>query len=123
MILADTSIWVDHLRAGSKSLTSALLDTDIMIHPYVIGELALGNLNNRNALLSYLSELPQTTVTTFSETLYFIEQNKLMAKGIGWVDASLLAATALTPHSQIWTRDRRLARAAGELNLRFQTHP
>jgi hypothetical protein len=119
MILADTSIWVDHLRAGSKSLTSALLDADIMIHPYVIGELALGNLKNRNALLSYLSELPQATVTTFSETLYFIEQNQLMAKGIDWVDASLLAATALTPHSQIWTRDRRLAHAAGELNLRF----
>jgi hypothetical protein len=122
MILADTSIWVDHLRVGSKSLTSALLDADIMIHPYVIGELALGNLKNRNALLSYLSELPQATVTTFSETLYFIEQNQLMTKGIGWVDASLLAATALTPHSHIWTRDRSLARAAGELNLRFQTH-
>ena len=123
MILADTSIWVDYLRDGSKSLTSALLDADIMIHPYVIGELALGNLKNRNVLLSYLSELPQATVTTFSETLYFIEQNKLMAKGIGWVDASLLAATALTPHSKIWTRDRRLAHAAGELNLEFLTHP
>ncbi len=92
-----------------------------MIHPLVTGELALENLNNRTALLADLSELPQAVVSSFSETMHFIEHNQLMGKGVGRVDASLLAATALTPHALIWTEDRRLARAAEELSLAFDT--
>ena len=118
MILVDTSVWVDHLRSGNARLASLLEDTQVTTHPFVIGELACGNLANRAGILSLLQKLPQVPAATDTEVLYFIEQQQLMGRGIGYVDAHLLAATALAGRSGLWTLDRRLAALAGALGLR-----
>lgn len=117
MILVDTSIWIDHLRAGDKSL-SALLDAGrVLAHPFVVGELALGILRQRDIILDALSDLPQARVATDKEVLHLIDQNALSGLGIGYVDAHLLAAVRLTAGSVLWTRDKRLHRVADRLKV------
>jgi len=108
VILVDTSIWVDHLRSGVPQLTAALKAGDVFIHPWVIGELACGNLRDRSRLLQLLQSLPAARVATPAEVLILIEQHQLMGRGIGFVDAQLLASAKLT-HCALWTQDRRLA--------------
>ena len=116
-ILADTSVWVEHLRASDETL-AALLDENLVVaHPFVIGELACGNLRNRNALLALLGELPRATVATHDEALRLIESHRLMGRGIGYVDVHLLASVALLGDVRMWTLDRRLAKVASELEL------
>ena len=116
-VLADTSVWVEHLRAGDATL-SALLDENLVLaHPFVIGELACGNLRNRTTLLALLGDLPHATVATQTEALLFIENHHLMGRGIGYVDVHLLASVALTGDARLWTLDRRLAKLASELGL------
>ena len=117
MILADTSVWIDHLRAGDSDLAVLLTATRIMMHPFVLGEMACGNLGNRAEVLKLLSDLPELTVATDPETRYFIERRTLMGQGIGYIDAHLLAAVSLTPHTRLWTRDKRLEKVAVGLNL------
>ena len=117
MILVDTSVWIDHLRAGDAALVSLLDNSKVLSHPFVTGELACGNLLNRSSLLKLLGELPQATVASQEEVLFFIEHNKLMGKGIGFIDAHLLAATALQGSARIWTRDKCLAKTANDLQL------
>ena len=119
MILVDTSIWIDHLRAGDADLVELLNDGRALIHPFVIGELACGNLKNRTQVLSLLRELPSAPIASDEEVLYFIENNALMGKGIGYIDAHLLAATALVGDGRIWSRDKRLAILAGSLGLAY----
>lgn len=117
MILVDTSVWVDHMRAGDKAL-AALLDAGaVLIHPFVIGELALGNLRQREIVLSALSDLPAANVATEAEVLHFIDQHELSGRGVGYVDAHLLAAVKLTPSSELWTNDKRLHGVADHLGL------
>jgi predicted nucleic acid-binding protein len=116
-VLADTSVWVDHLRDGDATL-AALLDAGLVrIHPFIIGEIALGHLTRRKTILDALSDLPRLTVATDTEALAFIEASSLAGRGIGYVDAHLLAALKLTPGILLWTRDRRLAKVAAELSL------
>lgn len=117
MILVDTSVWVDHLRAGHPALVQLLNAGQVMAHPFVVGELALGRLRQREVVLGALQDLPQASVAGEAEVLRFIERNKLFALGIGYVDAHLLAAVRLTPGALLWTRDRRLAAAADRLSL------
>ena len=117
MILADTSVWVDHLRAGDRALAQLLDAGQVLAHPFVIGELALSRLRQREIVLDALQDLPQASVAGDEEVLRFIEQRKLFALGIGYVDAHLLAAVRLTPAALLWTRDRRLAAAAERLSL------
>ncbi len=117
MILVDTAIWVDHLRAGDPGLIQALQRAEILIHPFVIGELALGTLRHRARLLELLADLPRATVATDGEVLGFIDRHGLAGCGIGYVDAHLLAATRLTADARLWTRDRRLAEMATELGV------
>lgn len=112
MILADTSVWVDHLRSGDPTLATLLDLNQVMIHPWVIGELALGHLSQRGEVMGLLAHLPQATVATATEVLTLIESDQLHGTGIGYVDAQLLAATRLTPGTRLWTRDRRLSAAA-----------
>ena len=119
MILADTSVWVDHFRKGSDLLADLLERQQILTHPFVIGELACGNLRNRSEILDLLSSLPSASAASDDEVLAFVESRNLMEKGIGWVDAHLLAATALTAGALLWTRDRRLGAVAEELDQRF----
>ena len=117
MILADTSVWVDHLRLSDKALTRLLDAGGILMHPFEIGELALGNLGPGDPVLDALQLLPQAPTATEHEVLYFIQRQRLYGLGIGYVDAHLLAAVRLTTGASLWTRDRRLLGAATRLGL------
>jgi predicted nucleic acid-binding protein len=117
MILADTSVWVDHLRTNDSAL-AALLDAGIVLaHPFVIGELALGNLRKREIVLNALTDLPQASVATDAEILHFIDHHALSGHGVGYVDAHLLVAVQLTGGTQLWTKDKRLHSVAVQLGL------
>ena len=120
MILIDTSIWIDHLRSRDETLVRLLDNHRVLIHPFIIGEIACGDLTNREELLSRLQDLPSLPIANESEVMYFIEQNQLMGLGIGYIDAHLLAATALAPPAQLWTRDKRLKTAADTMRLAYQ---
>jgi len=115
-MLVDTSVWVEHLRRGDPTL-SALLDGDeVECHPFIIGELACGSMRRRSEVLSLLRRLPQVPVASHDEVLTFIERHRLMGRGIGWIDAHLLASAALG-NTPLWSRDRRLSEVATELHL------
>jgi predicted nucleic acid-binding protein len=117
MILVDTSIWVDHLRVRDETLAGLLEAGMVLGHPFVIGELALGNLANRHVVLSALSDLPKTEIATDAEALHFIDREQLFGQGIGYVDAHLLASARLTGAARLWTRDKRLHGIAVRLGL------
>jgi predicted nucleic acid-binding protein len=117
MILVDTSVWVDHLRGGEPRLAEALEAGRVLMHPFVLGELACGNLQNRGEVLQLLGELPAATAATDAEVLGFIERRALMGRGIGYVDVHLLASVALEGTARLWTRDKRLAAVAADLKL------
>ena len=115
MILVDTSVWVDHLRAGDERLVALLNSSQVIMHPLVLGELACGNLRHRKDVLALLKHLPRATVASDEEVLFFIERHELMGRGIGYVAAHLLAAVALDGGARLWTRDKRLHTVAWEL--------
>ncbi|HUE65721.1 MAG TPA: type II toxin-antitoxin system VapC family toxin [Rhizomicrobium sp.] len=117
MILADTSVWVDHLRASDKALVTLLDAGMVLAHPFVIGELALGNLRQREIVLKALADLPHASVATDAEVLHFIERQALFGRGIGYIDAHLLAAVQLTAGTELWTKDKRLHAVAIQLGL------
>jgi predicted nucleic acid-binding protein len=117
MILVDTSVWVDHLRAGNQRLMVLLDSGEVLGHPFVMGELALGNLRRRDAFLSDFRDLPLAVVASDAEVLRLIDRQTLFGRGIGYVDAHLLAAARLTAGSKLWTRDRRLQAVATQLGL------
>jgi predicted nucleic acid-binding protein len=120
MILVDTSVWIDHLRKSEPALIAALEAGQVLMHPFVVGELACGNLNNRVELLSLLRDLPPAPVATDTEALGFIDRHELMGRGIGYLDVHLLASVALADPARLWTRDKRLAIVADSLRLTFQ---
>lgn len=115
MILVDTSVWVDHLRRGDAGLIDLLERSAVLMHAFVVGEIACGSLHDRATLLELLQDLPAATVANPDEVLTFIDRHALHGKGIGYVDAHLLASVALTPGSTLWTRDARLRRLAESL--------
>jgi predicted nucleic acid-binding protein len=117
VILVDTSIWVDHLRAGNATLAALLNAGRVLTHPLVIGEIALGNLRQRKAVLADLLDLPPAVVATDAEVLGFIDHHALFGRGVGYVDAHLLAAARLTAGAELWTNDRRLHDVAEALGL------
>ena len=117
MILVDTSVWVDHFRKQIPALAETLDRGEVLMHPYVLGELACGNLKDREQVLGLLARLPAALVATDAETLLFIERRVLMGTGIGYIDAHLLASVTLTDDAQLWTRDKRLAVVAAQLGL------
>jgi predicted nucleic acid-binding protein len=108
VILVDTSVWIDHLRGGDVALTRLLNTGQVLAHPFVIGELALGSLRQRETVLSALQDLPQAVLASDAEVLRFIDLQKLHGLGIGYVDAHLLTAARLTHGGKLWTRDKRL---------------
>ena len=116
MILVDTSVWVEHLRRGLPRLAALLQEGEVLIHPWVIGELACGNLRNRQQVLELLQGLPAATVASDAEVLLLIERDRLMGRGIGYVDAHLLASARLS-HCRLWTQDGRLTTVALEQGL------
>ena len=119
MILVDTSVWVDHLRSGDESLTALLNGSQVFVHPFVLGELACGNLRQRTVVLTLLNDLPMAAVAQDQEVLFFIEQHTLMDRGIGYVGAHLLAAVALDGGAKLLSRDKRLHALAGEMGLAY----
>ena len=118
MVIVDTSIWINHLRKGDKHLEKLLLDAEVVCHPFVIGELACGNLKNRNEIISLLQSLPHSPTVDHQEFLYFIDKHPLMGKGIGFVDVHLLASAQLAK-LPIWTADSKLRTVSNELELLY----
>lgn len=117
MILVDTSVWVYHLRAGEPALAVALQEERVLMHPFVLGELACGNLRNRHEILELLARMPAAPIATDTEALDLIERRALMGRGIGYVDVHLLASVILAKQAYLWTRDRRLAATAAALAI------
>ena len=116
MVLADTSIWITHFRKGDARLQSLLVDIEVACHPFVIGELSCGNLRNRSEILTLLNALPSAKVASQEEFLVFVEQNKLMGSGLGFVDVHLLAS-AILAGAALWTKDKTLAAHAQRLGV------
>jgi predicted nucleic acid-binding protein len=116
VILADTSVWVNFFRYGDEAFAALLEAGDVSTHPFIIGELALGFLDDRRNILNELEQLPRVLVAQPSEILVFIEQHKLMGCGVGYVDIHLLASNSLSAPSQLLTRDKKLAAVAANLS-------
>ena len=112
MILVDTSVWVDHLRRGDPGLVALLERAAVVMHPFVMGEIACGSLKDRQSLLELIRDLPGAVIATDDEAMQFIERHRLYGKGIGYIDVHLLASVALTGGAQLWTRDQRLRQVA-----------
>ncbi len=127
MILVDSSVWIDHLRASDTTLTELLDRGQILTHPCVVGEIALGSLRQRAEIIRALSGLPKATLAEHDEVMAFIDRFSLFARGIGYIDVHLLASVRLTPDAVLWTRDRRLHETASELAIAYTgsttTHP
>jgi predicted nucleic acid-binding protein len=115
-VLVDTSVWVSHLRFGEERLAKLLNEEKVACHPFVIGELACGTIENREEILTLLNELPKVEGGTSDEVLIFIERNRLMGQGLGLVDVHLLCSAILSGIS-LWTLDKSLARAAESLDI------
>jgi len=117
MKLVDASVWIDHFRNGSGELAEALDRGEVLTHPFVIGEIALGSVRQRQVVLTELGRLPTAAVARTEEVLRLIEAQRLWSAGIGYVDAHLLASVLLTPGSLLWSRDKRLMSAAVSLGV------
>ncbi|HCP31984.1 TPA: VapC toxin family PIN domain ribonuclease [Candidatus Acetothermia bacterium] len=118
MVLVDTSIWVSHLRKGNACLKTLLEKAEVVCHPFIIGELACGNIANRTEILSLLHALPAAVVAKHEEVLRLIESHRLMGSGLGLIDVHLLASALLT-RVPLWTADKRLRAASAELNIAY----
>ena len=117
MVLVDTSVWIDHFRGNDSVLAELLIKNNVLTHPFVRGELALGNLRQRDSILNLLDNLPQASVAYAEEINFFIEKNALFGLGIGLIDVHLLASTQIAQNTKLWTRDKKLMAAAMQLNL------
>ena len=117
MILADTSVWIDHFHSEISRLVALLDDEQVLMHPMVIGELACGNLPNRTSTLTRLKRLPLSPVASDDTVLSLIERHQLMGRGIGYIDAHLLASVSLAGSDLLWSYDRRLMDAATDMDL------
>jgi predicted nucleic acid-binding protein len=118
MVLVDTSVWVEHFRKGEAGLVALLEEGKVACHPFIIGELACGNLGNRTEILGLLQALPQATVAEHEEVLRFLEINRLRSAGLGYVDVHLLASACLST-ARLWTMDTKLRGAAERLGIAF----
>ncbi len=117
MILADTSVWIDHLRAGNKEMQQLLDQGQIVIHPFIIGELALGSLRQRAKTVGLLDLLPQVRVAQLGEVRAMIEARRLYGLGIGLIDAHLIASVFLSPSTLLWTRDKQLRKVTEVIGI------
>lgn len=123
MILVDTSVWIDHFRSGNPDLVRMLENNAVVAHPWVTGELALGDLSDRDQVIRLFRALPQAVLAADDEVLQLIEREPLHGSGIGYVDAQLLASTKLTADTRLWTRDTRLATVTERMGVGFEPHP
>ena len=121
MVIVDTSVWVYHLRHGNSRLQKLLQEGRVASHPFIIGELACGNISNRSEIISLMQTLPILDVVEHEELLLFIEHNKMMGTGLGLVDVHLLAA-AMLAGIPLWTEDEKFKQACSRLSTDFPTH-
>jgi predicted nucleic acid-binding protein len=119
MVLVDTSVWIDHLRSNEPELVKLLESNWVLGHPFIRGELALGNLSKRSIILKALDNLPQAPAAFHDEINVFIENHALFGLGIGFIDAHLLASTRLAVNAKLWTRDKRLLATASKFDLAY----
>jgi len=118
MVLVDTSVWVRHLREGDPDLEQLLNNGQVMCHPYIVSELACGNIKNRSEVLSLMHLLPVAALAQHEEILQFIELNHLIGKGLGYIDVHL-SASALLTGVPLWSYDKRLNRANEMLGITY----
>jgi len=118
MVLVDTSVWVSHLRHGNEDLQKLLHGGEVVCHPFILGELACGNLKNRNEILTYLQSLPMTILAEDQEVLRCIEDHRLMGKGLGYIDVHLIASAVLT-NVLLWTLDKTLDKFTEKLGISY----
>ena len=123
MILADTSIWIDHLRGSLEEMERRLSLGQIVMHPFIVAEIALSSLRNRRQRLAELDALREVRVAELNEVRHMVEAHSLFSKGIGLTDAHLVASCLLTPGTQLWTRDANLEKAARPLGILFPLAP
>ncbi len=119
MVLADTSVWIDHFNFGDKDLEYLLNENEVAIHPFVIAELACGNFKNRKMILTLLNSLPLTREISKDEFFLFLEQHRLYGTGMGFVDVHILASALIT-NCPIYTRDKALLFSANKLRISFK---
>jgi hypothetical protein len=119
-VIADSSIWIDHINKGDSELAAQLKRGRIALHPMIIGEIALGSIANRKLVLEELGALPQAQPASHAEVLAMIEWLELFNRGIGYVDAHLLAAARQLPKGQLWTLDKRLRAEAARLGVAYE---
>ena len=119
MILVDTSVWIDHFKRSNKKFSELLENEQVVCHPFVIGELACGNLKKREEILELLEALPKSMLAKQDEVLELIKSGKLYGKGIGWIDAHLITS-AILENILIWTRDKRLKSICESLKISYQ---
>lgn len=119
MVIVDTSVWINHFNSSDLNLVALLESNRVLMHDFVIGEIACGSLKARVQKLELLNNLPRPAIADISEVLFFIERNKLMSKGIGFVDTHLLASASISK-CKVWTYDKRLQLAAEQLKLSYQ---
>lgn len=118
MVLVDTSVWVSHLREGNVGLEKLLNDGKVACHPFIVGELACGNLQNRDEIITYLQSLPMAILAEDEEVLEFIENHQLMGRGLGYIDIHLIASAALTD-VPLWTLDKTLDRFTKKIGINY----
>lgn len=121
MVLVDTSVWIEHFRRSNRKLTSLLEAEEVAIHPFVLGELACGNLHNRKEIMALLHALPDVAKVEDDEALLFIERHGLMGRGVGLIDVHLVASCRIEA-CLLWTRDKRLHTIAQEMKIEFSQH-
>ena len=119
MVLVDTSVWVSHFRGGNTLLQTLLLEEVVVCHPFIIGEVACSHLKDRKEIISLFQALPSVTMPEHTEVLEFLERNRLMGLGMGWIDVHLLAS-ALLNRVSLWTMDKKLREVATRLNVRYE---
>jgi predicted nucleic acid-binding protein len=122
MTLVDTSVWVDHLRRGNPVLKRLLIDAEVLIHPFIVGELALGEIHNRAEIMELLANLPEVTIAGHDEALHLVQTRRLARTGLGWIDAHLIAS-AMIARAQLLTGDRALLTAARRLGISAMEAP
>jgi predicted nucleic acid-binding protein len=122
VILVDTSVWIDHFRYGDAELRKIINDDRLLCHPFVVGELALGSLRERDAVLAFLAAQREAIIATHAEVMTIIDRHSIFGMGIGYTDAHLLTSTLLDQRSSLWTRDKRLAAAAQKVGATLHPH-
>jgi predicted nucleic acid-binding protein len=118
MVLVDTSVWINFLYKGDENLSKLLIEGRVLTHEFIIGELSCGNIKNRNNFLELINELPKVKTCLFEEVTYFIENNNLYGKGIGFIDAHILAS-AIISNVKLWTADNKLDKIAVDLHVNY----